>query len=407
MKQFIFVFSFVFLLAFSHSVLADFSQDDYLSQGNWFSGPSFEDSQAPVQSLGTGITGTFGNFSLYLDSYPNSTHTAYLKLYECDTFEDAKTIIFPSCVLKDTYSQFIGIADTEESAYAGIPTLYTFSNGSGVVANSNKYYSFVLVADIDFGAVRVWGSQFSSPNAYVWASNSSSPYEWPPQIEGSTEPLNSLYFAITGVNSTTFPNTSVTIDPFLNLITIDSPQNGDIIASPFLVTFSGSYNYSSAFGPVYDKIHFEIIDFNTLQEVETADLSLTTGVQSFSFQRQLANNHHYTFRAYFFNSTDSSILPFYSAQIDFDTGTSTGFGGNINQFTALWDNLKTKPPFGYFTLSYNALLGLDNNSTPAFTLVQMPILMTLIFTPLRTGLIWVLWVVFLFAFIKRLKHIEI
>lgn len=81
--------------------------------------------------------------------------------------------------------------------------------------------------------------------------------------------------------------------------------------------------------------------------------------------------------------------------------------GDFSQFSTLWDMVKNKPPFGYITGFNSALLGLADTGTPAFTLEQMPILMTDIFTPFRTGLMWVMWVIFAFVFINRVKDLHI
>jgi hypothetical protein len=81
--------------------------------------------------------------------------------------------------------------------------------------------------------------------------------------------------------------------------------------------------------------------------------------------------------------------------------------GSIQQYGSLYAKVIKKPPFGYVVEVNSALMGLNDTGTQAFTLVEMPILMTDIFTPIKTGLTWVLWVAFIFVLFHRLKNIHL
>lgn len=81
--------------------------------------------------------------------------------------------------------------------------------------------------------------------------------------------------------------------------------------------------------------------------------------------------------------------------------------GALSSFNDLYDTFKNKPPFGYISAVQTALNGINDTETSAFTLETMPILDTYIFTPVRTALIWVLWVAFVFIFYRRLSNIHL
>lgn len=79
----------------------------------------------------------------------------------------------------------------------------------------------------------------------------------------------------------------------------------------------------------------------------------------------------------------------------------------LDRFKTLFDLVKNKAPFGYIFTINTALAGLNDTETEVFTLGNITGLDTYIFTPIRTSLIWVLWLVFAFSFYKRVKNIEI
>lgn len=77
----------------------------------------------------------------------------------------------------------------------------------------------------------------------------------------------------------------------------------------------------------------------------------------------------------------------------------------LNQFSNLTADISLKPPIGYFTSIKNALSGFTS-STPAFTInvnSDDPV-NTTFFNPIRTGLIWILWLAFAFWIFHRFRH---
>jgi len=107
----------------------------------------------------------------------------------------------------------------------------------------------------------------------------------------------------------------------------------------------------------------------------------------------------------------------------FATTTDFGLLGNMFRDVLLWlfkpstqvldywysikDMVANKPPFGYYTLVKNAFDELNSEATPAFSLQTATSTATYIFTPLKTGLGWIFWILFGVWFIKRFVHFVI
>jgi hypothetical protein len=76
---------------------------------------------------------------------------------------------------------------------------------------------------------------------------------------------------------------------------------------------------------------------------------------------------------------------------------------SLNLYQNLFDPIKNKAPFGYFTLLKNEIAGLGE-STPAFDLGVSGISL---FGTIRDGLIWIIWLWVGVGTFKRLAHLEI
>lgn len=82
-------------------------------------------------------------------------------------------------------------------------------------------------------------------------------------------------------------------------------------------------------------------------------------------------------------------------------------GDVFTQFLDIRKLLDTIKPFGYFTLALTALNGVNNSTSPAYTLASIPF-QTAIFDPLKNASSAILWAVFIFIFYeKRVKKIII
>lgn len=80
---------------------------------------------------------------------------------------------------------------------------------------------------------------------------------------------------------------------------------------------------------------------------------------------------------------------------------------SIDQFKNLYNSIRLKPPVGYIVAVQASLSSLNNTDTPTLTLESMTTISDNIFTPLKTGLEWVLWVAFGIFLLKRFRHFEI
>jgi hypothetical protein len=80
---------------------------------------------------------------------------------------------------------------------------------------------------------------------------------------------------------------------------------------------------------------------------------------------------------------------------------------SLDKWSNLWQTIAEKRPFGYFTVTKNALENLDENASSAFDLGTIPFMDT-IFTPFRTLIAGILWSIFaIFFFKNRLSRLDI
>ena len=80
---------------------------------------------------------------------------------------------------------------------------------------------------------------------------------------------------------------------------------------------------------------------------------------------------------------------------------------DVSNFDNIKNLLDSKAPVGYITGIFTALNSLDDTVDPAFELQQFPLLMDSIFTPLRTGLLWLFWFIFGVGLFMRFRHIQL
>jgi len=76
---------------------------------------------------------------------------------------------------------------------------------------------------------------------------------------------------------------------------------------------------------------------------------------------------------------------------------------SLDQYSGLKDQIMLKPPFGYYTSIKNSLNLLSSTSSPAFNLTAELEDIT-IFDTLKTGLGWLLWILFGFFVVKRIGN---
>lgn len=79
----------------------------------------------------------------------------------------------------------------------------------------------------------------------------------------------------------------------------------------------------------------------------------------------------------------------------------------LDRFSSLWQNISTKKPFGYVTMTIDALTNLDTESAHAFDIGEVPF-QTAIFDPFKIALGSILWAVYaIYFYQRRLKHLDI
>lgn len=81
--------------------------------------------------------------------------------------------------------------------------------------------------------------------------------------------------------------------------------------------------------------------------------------------------------------------------------------GTLNKFSTLTDDIKNKPPIGYFYAVKTAFNGLSSTSTKAFQLANVTPLNNSVFNPLKTGISFILWLGCGIWIFNRIRHIQL
>jgi len=126
-----------------------------------------------------------------------------------------------------------------------------------------------------------------------------------------------------------------------------------------------------------------------------------------------------------FDSSSASTSPWFYAPVDtvipevcdaydffcfMKKGLTWAFipsSSSFDKFSTLKDEIKNKPPFGYFTSAVSAVEGLEGSTTGSFELEEVTPIYTYIFSPLRAGLSWLIGFASLIWLYKRLTGIQI
>ena len=82
-------------------------------------------------------------------------------------------------------------------------------------------------------------------------------------------------------------------------------------------------------------------------------------------------------------------------------------GGIMNNFQSLYTDIQNKPPFGYYSKIKLVLEGISTSTTSTYTFADISgSLSNTLFNPLRTGISWLLYLMFGFWIFHRARHIE-
>lgn len=79
---------------------------------------------------------------------------------------------------------------------------------------------------------------------------------------------------------------------------------------------------------------------------------------------------------------------------------------SLNRFSTLSDDIKNKPPMGYFLAVKSAFGDIGESATPAFVLEGLSALDD-IFIPIKNGLIFIFWLSFSVWLYNRIRHFEL
>ena len=239
-----------------------------------------------------------------------------------------------------------------------------------------------------------------------------------------------LFFTMTSGQMT---NPSYDLTPNVYDIIMNTPVNGSSYLSP--VEFSGTYsNNTKNWDHIliyYDKQvgtggGVKLVAIPPDQTSGTFQTSIPIDSGDYYLTYRYYNSTNYTFGAWI-PDENSHILPFsvvltLTPPINYetcDTGDLACYLRNAltwaftappetyTQFTALKTELSTKAPFGYITSLLDTLNGVNGTGTPAFTLESVAPINDLIFSPIRAGLVWILYFAFAFMLFLRIRDINI
>lgn len=218
-------------------------------------------------------------------------------------------------------------------------------------------------------------------------------------------------------------------------ITNSTPAQSSTVSSNFTIT--GVYTNDST----YDSVMYELFDDTNAGVdalvIKCADAKVGFGI-SYSCNYQGRINTSYRLTPYLYNSnypypfgsllaTNGSISFNTNAELNippiggqtcstFDVGCYVVNGIKyllypsdltLSNFTSLMDIIKNKPPIGYVSGVITGLGAININATPTLSFASFTPITIYIFTPIRTGLIVVLWFGFMFVLFKRFQQLDI
>lgn len=215
-----------------------------------------------------------------------------------------------------------------------------------------------------------------------------------------------------------------------------NPNNAT--STSYTVTFDGTFTNSGTFDSIVTEINNTTFGYQA--QLITPIYQSGSNVP-FSFNDTLYSNGSYTYRSKLYASTTGTSTPWSTyknfvvdvlQQTVAPTGTSTpvitcdpnsGYFQSsfcnlfvylfspsadvFDRFNTLKDDLKDHAPFGYFTSAYNSMYAISGSTTPVFALSEVTPIMTYVFTPLKNGIAWLLWLAMLVFIYKRLANIQV
>jgi len=310
-------------------------------------------------------------------------------------------------------------------AYSSAFDIMATSSGSDLIFDVGKDYRVQIQPDTNY-------------NFNIYGSNSD------PYANGAFQPANNNPLTNTGTKDAYLILSGT---PYVSYYETDfttfSPANASSTGTS--VTFSQNYTMNSTSSP-YDIIGIQAwYTSQNWNEIFNATTTMSAGANSFAMATTLQNNQNVNWRAYMYSSSTESTEIYLTDMHYFTVGvdpTPSMFGttteniwqlatstcgitnlsgcfqnaivwafypsqGSVAQLTGLKDEIMKKPPFGYFAVISTAFNSLSANGTPTFSLATSSPVMDNIFTPLRTGLSFILWILFGVWCLKTFSHFNI
>lgn len=80
---------------------------------------------------------------------------------------------------------------------------------------------------------------------------------------------------------------------------------------------------------------------------------------------------------------------------------------DMEQFNSLYNDIKDKPPIGYFGLVTDAINSISTSTTSTFALADLSSMESTFLSPLKAGVSFLLWLIFTFWLFHRFRHFEL
>jgi len=240
---------------------------------------------------------------------------------------------------------------------------------------------------------------------------------------------SSMYFRL-GYDLITPPDTTTHIENF-------TPANGSITAST-AVTVAFDYYIASSYLPDIESIRIKLKQIGGIgtQQFDTTSAvygTLTNVSHSFTLPTDTVweVSVYFVRPGYLVEEVQIQLSPgFFSFRFSVETDPTndniecsiTEVAGcfqkvfiflfqpsdfALSKFTLLYEQIRTKPPFGYGFAIVEELTNTDLMGTEEYTLATFTAMDDIIFTPVRAGLVWLLWVVFAFGLFKSFRNMHL
>ena len=380
------------------------------------------------QQFSPGVSGTATSTEIYYHSDGNLTGTCFFSVYDtaatstllartekktCPNYA-AGTNIWLSWAFKSTSTPVFYAGHQYVVVFDRYPLSDTGRPAWNYEADSTTFNDVMIYRPLQWGGDHWYGEGTVKTHLHVWGT--------PP-----------------GGGGTGYEGQPTTYSHFFNLW----PANGTVVTTT-VVELSAQYYYDCTTTYPFERFGFELYE-KSRSYTYTYYLASTTpamcGFGSISQTVNLTATTSYAFRGVFYSPT--AVLWVRSSQNEFyvldnpypgilgtfedstvnlatSTCSITNLSGcvqnalvfafypsddSIAALTSIYDEVKYKPPFGYFNILSAQLGTMKATGTAAFWLGVGTTTITSIFTPLKAGLAWILWVAFALWCLKRLSKL--